>query len=113
MGQGVIAVSFAGEAETMHIEILYFEGCPNHAPTVELVKRTVANLGVQAQIEEVEVASPEQVEQLRFLGSPTVLVDGVDIEPEVGCPKTPFLGRILCPVFGPGNIARNAHSHWI
>lgn len=56
----------------MRIEILYFEGCPNHMPTVERVKRTVANLGVQAQIEEVEVASPEQVEQLRFLGSPPV-----------------------------------------
>jgi len=66
----------------MRIEILYFEGCPNHMPTVERVKRTVANLGVQAQIEEVEVASPEQVEQLRFLGSPTVLVNGVDVEPE-------------------------------
>jgi hypothetical protein len=23
----------------------------------------------------------------------------------IGCPKTPFLGHILCPVFGPGHIA--------
>ena len=55
MGQGVIAVSYAEEAETMRIEILYFEGCPNHTPTVELVKRVIADLGVPADIEEVEV----------------------------------------------------------
>jgi len=66
----------------MRIEILYFEGCPNHTPTVDLVKRVIADLGVPATIEEVEVTSPDDVERLHFLGSPTVLVNGVDIEPE-------------------------------
>lgn len=66
----------------MRVEILYFEGCPNHVPTVALAKRIVADLGVPADIEEVEITSPEDVERLRFLGSPTVLVDGVDIDPE-------------------------------
>lgn len=66
----------------MQIEILYFEGCPNHVPTVELVKRIVADLGVTADIEEIELMSPEDVERLRFLGSPTVLVDGIDIDPD-------------------------------
>ncbi len=65
----------------MQIEILYFEGCPNHTPTVDLVKRVIADLGVPADVEEVEVTSPNEVERLRFLGSPTVLIDGVDIEP--------------------------------
>jgi hypothetical protein len=66
----------------MTIQVLYFEGCPNHAPTVALVKQVVATLGMEVQIEEVEVASPEEAVFKRFLGSPSVLVNGVDIDPQ-------------------------------
>jgi hypothetical protein len=65
----------------MTIQILYFEGCPNHLPTVARVKEVVARLGREVQIEEVEVTSPEDAASKRFLGSPTVLVNGVDIDP--------------------------------
>lgn len=64
----------------MKISILYFDGCPNHPPVVEMARRLVADYGLNAEVEEVEVASDDVV-RLRFLGSPTVQVDGVDIEP--------------------------------
>ncbi len=63
------------------MRVLYFVGCPNHAPAVELVRGVVAKLGVEAEVVEVEVTNPADAERLRFLGSPTILVDGVDIEP--------------------------------
>lgn len=65
----------------MNVRVLYFVGCPNHAPAVELVRDVVAKLGVEAEVVEVEVTNPADAERLRFLGSPTILVDGVDIEP--------------------------------
>jgi hypothetical protein len=65
----------------MKIQILYFEGCPGHLPTVALVHQVVAKLGKEVQIEEVEVTSPEDAISKRFLGSPTVLVNGVDMDP--------------------------------
>jgi hypothetical protein len=65
----------------MRIEVLYFDGCPNHAPTVERVKQIAADLGVQERVEEIEVTSLGQAQQLRFLGSPTVWGNGVDIDP--------------------------------
>ena len=65
----------------MKIEVLYFEGCPNHPPVVELVRQVVADLGADATIEEVEVHGPDDVTQLRFLGSPSVHVDGIDVDP--------------------------------
>jgi hypothetical protein len=65
----------------MRIAVLYFDGCPNHASTVERVKQIAADLGVQERIEEIEVTSLDQAQQLRFLGSPTVWVNGVDIDP--------------------------------
>lgn len=64
----------------MEVAVLYFEGCPNHRPVVEMVRRLVAEHGLDADVREIEV-SPEDVERRRFLGSPTVQVDGVDIEP--------------------------------
>jgi copper chaperone CopZ len=68
-------------AERVKISVLYFKGCPNHAPTVERLRSLVARHGLEAEIEELEVTSPDDVERLRFLGSPTVQVDGLDIEP--------------------------------
>jgi len=65
----------------MDIQVLYFDGCPHHVPTAALVKQVVATLGMHAQIEEVEVTSREDAVSKRFLGSPTVLVNGVDIDP--------------------------------
>ncbi len=63
------------------VEILYFEGCPNHEPARALVERLATQLRIEPEIRLVEVADPEAAVALRFLGSPTVRVDGVDVEP--------------------------------
>jgi hypothetical protein len=63
------------------VEILYFDGCPNHRPVQQLVEQVAAELGLQPQIELVEVANAEAAARLRFLGSPSVRVDGRDVEP--------------------------------
>jgi hypothetical protein len=63
------------------VEILYFEGCPNHEPARALVERLARQLRIEPEIRLVEVADPDTAAELRFLGSPTVRVDGVDVEP--------------------------------
>ncbi len=65
----------------MRVQVLYFAGCPNHEPAVDLVRRVTAELGVVVEVEEVEVSSGDDVAALRFLGSPTIQVDGLDVEP--------------------------------
>lgn len=67
----------------MKIEVLYFEGCPNHAPTVERVRQTLQSEHETADVREVEVRTQEEAESLGFLGSPSVRINGLDIEPEV------------------------------
>ena len=64
------------------IEILYFEGCPHYQSTLDLAREVVAELGLEAEIREVKVETPEEAERERFLGSPSVRVDGSDIEPD-------------------------------
>ena len=65
----------------MLVEILYFEGCPNHEAARALVERVSRDLAIDPEIRMVEVSNEETAARLRFLGSPTVRVDGVDVEP--------------------------------
>ena len=65
----------------MRIAVLYFDGCPNHEPTVQRVREVLNHTQIVAPINEVEVTPDDDPAALKFLGSPTVLVDGVDIDP--------------------------------
>ena len=65
----------------MKIQVLYFDDCPNYQQTVDLVARAIDDLGVSGSLELVKVETPESAVENRFLGSPTVLVNGVDIDP--------------------------------
>jgi hypothetical protein len=67
----------------MTIDILYFEGCPNQAPTLKVVRDVLRHLGADAVVREIEVKSAEDASRLRFFGSPTVQVEGEDIDPAV------------------------------
>ena len=65
----------------MRVDILQFDDCPNVGPTVERVRGVAARLGVEIDLHVVNVASHQDALRQRFLGSPTVRVDGVDIDP--------------------------------
>ncbi len=64
----------------MKVEILYFEGCPNHKPTVERVRLILKQLGMNAELAEIEVPDAEAAKAVGFLGSPTIRVNGLDID---------------------------------
>jgi hypothetical protein len=63
------------------VELLYFEGCPNHEEARRVVERVSRELGIEPEIRLVDVPSDEAARRLRFLGSPTIRVEGEDIEP--------------------------------
>jgi hypothetical protein len=63
------------------IEILSFEGCPNREHAIQLVSETLAAAGADADVRVIDVPDAESAERTRFLGSPTIRVDGRDIEP--------------------------------
>lgn len=63
------------------VEILYFDGCPNHEAARALVERVAAELQVEPELAVVRVPDHEAAVERRFLGSPTVRVDGRDVEP--------------------------------
>jgi hypothetical protein len=64
------------------IEILYFDGCPNHGPAVQTVEAVLKEEGIGATISEVNIQNAEVARDLGFLGSPSIRVNGLDVEPE-------------------------------
>ena len=83
------------------IQVLYFEGCPNRDATVALARNVLSALGISEEIEEVEVRDDEDAQRLRFPGSPTVRVNGVDIEPDMAF-RTHF--ALACRTYGASRV---------
>ena len=63
------------------VQVLSFDGCPGHAPAGVLVTDVVAEFAPGTLVEEVDASDPAVAARLRFPGSPTVRVDGVDVDP--------------------------------
>ena len=63
------------------VEVLTFDGCPHGEPALELVARVLDESGIGANVRRVDVPDAESAEAHRFLGSPTIRVNGRDIEP--------------------------------
>jgi len=63
------------------VHILYFDGCPNHPRTVQRIRTIAERLDVPVDLREVEVTPNDDPDSLGFRGSPTVQVNGVDIDP--------------------------------
>lgn len=85
----------------MVIEILFFDGCPNHEPTMNLAREVLRELGLEAEIREVPVETPEEAQTHRFVGSPTVRVNGRDIEPDARA-RTDF--GLCCRMYERGGV---------
>jgi hypothetical protein len=64
------------------IEFLFWEDCPSHPKALELLQEVMAEVGVDSPIEKIEVLADEDAARLAFPGSPTIRVDGVDIDAE-------------------------------
>ena len=65
----------------MLIEVLFVPGCPNHGPVVERLKEVLRAEAVNTPIHEIAVADELTARSLKFPGSPTVRIDGRDVEP--------------------------------
>lgn len=62
------------------VELLWWEGCPSTEHARELLHAALNAVGLDsAEIRMVEVQTDAQAQSLGFRGSPTILIDGVDL----------------------------------
>ena len=67
----------------MRVELLFWAGCPSHEKALQELREVLAEEGLDPQdvdVREVETDGDAAAE--RFVGSPTVRVDGVDVQRE-------------------------------
>jgi hypothetical protein len=69
------------ETGKQRIKFLYWEECQSHEEALTRLRRVLAEDRIDAEIEIIRVQSDEEAKRLRFTGSPTILVDGKDIQP--------------------------------
>jgi hypothetical protein len=66
----------------MQVDILYFEDCPNSDAALDHVRQALSSEGAVADVRMVEIRDTEDAIARRFLGSPTIQIDGEDAESE-------------------------------
>jgi hypothetical protein len=63
------------------VELLWWRGCPSWEQAIELVREEMLRAGLDPEALRVhEVRDEAEAESLDFAGSPTILIDGRDIE---------------------------------
>ncbi len=67
----------------LHIEFLYFRGCPNHETARQLLREVLRESNIKVTLDNMRIDSHDEALAKRFLGSPTIRINGVDIEPGV------------------------------
>jgi hypothetical protein len=79
------------------VEVLYVSECPSHPAAVKLVKDVLAAEGVAVEIHEVLVRDEGMATVLRFVGSPTIRINGRDVAGEGQSAKNFALSCRLYP----------------
>jgi len=62
------------------IEFLYFEGCPSYKKTLDYLQEIISEEKIDADLELILVGSPEKAQKAGFQGSPSIKVNGIDLE---------------------------------
>jgi hypothetical protein len=65
----------------VRIELYYWKGCPSYPEAQELLADVLADCGLDVPVELHEVTTHDEAESLAFPGSPTIRVDGRDVDP--------------------------------
>ncbi|MGA7222483.1 MAG: DUF2703 domain-containing protein [Candidatus Acidiferrales bacterium] len=81
----------------MRVEVLYVSECPSHPAAVKLVREALAAEGVAAEINEVLVSDERMAGELKFLGSPSIRINGRDVAGEAQTAKNFALSCRLYP----------------
>jgi hypothetical protein len=99
------------KAQVVRIELLYFDGCPNREPLLSRLRELVAASGMSTAIEMRRITDDAAARQERFLGSPTVRVNGHDVEPGADL-RTDY--GMKCRLYRTANgLSGQPHQDWL
>ena len=99
------------------VELLYWEGCPSHPQALAQLCEAMEELGLDPEAVEVRHVETDEVAQAEgFVGSPTIRIDGVDVQ-EPGDEPTALTCRIyhrrdgrISPLPDPADVRSALHN---
>lgn len=79
----------------MKVELLVVPECPHESSAAEVLTQALADVGLgSVGFTVIVIDSQETADRRRFIGSPTICVDGEDVFPEPGRPAS-----VACRVY--------------
>ncbi|MGZ4904500.1 MAG: DF family (seleno)protein [Halobacteriota archaeon] len=72
----------------LSIDLLYYEDCPHYKEAEKALKEVLDEENVDAEVHMVRVEYGAQADIHGFIGSPTIRINGQDLEPEVNSEAT-------------------------
>ncbi len=63
------------------VELLYWQGCPSHPEALELLQSVLAARGIETPVAIQRVETQDEAVARQFPGSPTIRIDGRDVDP--------------------------------
>lgn len=81
----------------MRVEVLYVADCPSVPQALKTVTEALEAEGVSAEIHQLLVADGAMARDLRFPGSPTIRINGLDVLQQADLPQDPALSCRLYP----------------
>jgi len=70
----------------MKIELLYIPNCPHRAPAAQMLREVLRDMGQPEEVVDTKVSDRAQATAVSFPGSPTIRINGQDVEP--GMPES-------------------------
>lgn len=67
--------------KSLKIQFLWFDGCPSHEAVRRLLDSVLEAKKLNVDVVDINASQPEVAAAQRFPGSPTIRVEGKDIEP--------------------------------
>ena len=83
--------------DQIRVDVLVFDGCPHADAAIQLAHEVADRLGPRITVERVDVNTTERAAELGFLGSPSIRVNGTDIEG-----RSASTGRLCCRTYEGG-----------
>jgi hypothetical protein len=64
----------------MKIQLYYFDDCPSYQKALDNLKEALRSQELPQEVEMIPVTSEADAHAERFIGSPTIRINGIDIE---------------------------------
>lgn len=93
----------------VEIEVQHFTGCPNSAEMIVRIKAAIEEINERIGYKEILVETQQEAERVKFRGSPTILINGIDLENM----PAPIIANLACRYYTPGLPSINQIKEFI